>query len=98
MPIILEIIMRGVAINLVSVILRLAWAFVAEGELAAMAWLPAIVVLTWTNCDGPVSLPPKIDTYIPKRFRPHSSYWLTDKAWARIMPQCDTSLHGTWGI
>jgi hypothetical protein len=57
-PLTLEVMVRGKIFHyLVSAILLTTWAIVSEGELCAMAWLPAMMVLTWTHYNGPVQLP-----------------------------------------
>jgi hypothetical protein len=62
----------------------LAWATLAEGELSALAWLLAIIVLTLNYINRPEPLPPE---YIPKRHRSSTmsiipacllKYWWSD--------------------
>jgi hypothetical protein len=56
-----------------SAILLLTWATVAEGELSALAWLPAIIVLAVNYYDAP---PPKPPEYIPKKHRSREIGWI----------------------
>jgi hypothetical protein len=70
MPLLLETWVRGKLFELMaSTILLIIWATVADGEMCAMAWLPALVVILWIHLNGPVPLPPERDEYIAKRHR-----------------------------
>jgi fatty acid desaturase len=76
MPFIIEMIMRGALVNFVVLgVLLLLWTTVAEGEISAMAWLPAIIVLTWVYLIDP--LPPEQRKYKPRRYQNQLSNWAT---------------------
>jgi hypothetical protein len=71
MPFMMAIIMNGKFFKyLLSAILLTTRAMVAEAELSALLWLPAIVVMSWTYQNGPVPLPPEKGAYVPRRNRP----------------------------
>jgi hypothetical protein len=68
MPLMVELIMRGRMMEwFASAIHVLVWAFIAEGEMSAMAWIPPMVILMWNHSCRPGPLPPENREYVPKR-------------------------------
>jgi hypothetical protein len=80
MTLIIELILRGAFMNyLMSTFTLLTWALIAESKVSALAWFPAILVLTWIRCDGPEPLPPEQGNYTQRRLRETTDNWITQK-------------------
>jgi hypothetical protein len=63
----MEVMMNGKVLEwMTSMMFFMAWAVVAEGELSALAWLPAMLILALNHAASPEPMSPE---YVPKRHR-----------------------------
>jgi hypothetical protein len=70
MPIVIEMITRGVMIQLAGgTVLTLAEGMIAKGELCALTWLPFMAMCAWNHCNGPEPqpLPPERAEYTSQK-------------------------------
>jgi hypothetical protein len=79
---VMESLMNGKVFKWMALALFImAWAIVAEGELLALAWLPAMLVLVFNHAASPEPMPPK---YVPKKHRRATTMdWVFSSWWAR---------------
>jgi hypothetical protein len=77
MPIVIEIITKGAALRvLFAAITYLLGAILADGEMCALTWIPMITWWILSCHDGPRTMPPKQDEYIPKKRRFEKCNWI----------------------